>query len=69
MNRPRLDGGEISAESVTTPAITMPSPKPQVNLSMHNLQSVELKAYTSQFHNSRMKRNNEKMMNTKQLTR
>jgi hypothetical protein len=37
MNRPRFDGGETSAESVTTPAITIPNPKPHVNLNMHNL--------------------------------
>mmetsp|Transcript_2521 Transcript_2521/g.5866 ORF Transcript_2521/g.5866 Transcript_2521/m.5866 type:complete len:97 (+) Transcript_2521:3301-3591(+) len=36
MNRPRFDGGETSAESVTTPAITIPNPKPHVNLNMHN---------------------------------
>ena len=36
MNLPRLDGGDISALNVTTPAITMPNPIPHRNLNMHN---------------------------------
>mmetsp|Transcript_12927 Transcript_12927/g.25274 ORF Transcript_12927/g.25274 Transcript_12927/m.25274 type:complete len:83 (+) Transcript_12927:217-465(+) len=36
MNLPRLLGGDISAERVTTPEMTIPSPNPQVNLNRHN---------------------------------